>query len=221
MNQILQFFQKHFEHPNYLYFLISLVMLLILPALASLVVFGDLLLKITYGIVILMACIYTSRSYQDLLLMGVLGISTFFLFVRYQDYHVISVANPVITLFFFGLVFIRLMQYIFQPKSVSTNDVLALSSGYLILGIIAAPFFFVLDMQLENAFSIPKGAEFYDLLYFSYITLTGVGYGDIVPVHQLAKSLALCVGIIGQLYLAILVGIIIGKYLAPENETSA
>ncbi len=165
-----------------------------------------------------MACIYTSKSYKDLLLLGVLGAVSFFLFMLYQDTQIISIANPVITFLFFGLVFIRLMQYVFQPKSVSINDVLALSSGYLILGVIAAPFFFVIDMQLENAFSIPKGVDFYDLLYFSYITLTGVGYGDIVPVHQLAKSLALCVGIIGQLYLAILVGIIIGKYLALENE---
>jgi len=221
MEQVLQFFQKHFEQPNYLYFLISLVLMLILPGLASLVVFGNLLLDITYGIVILMACIYASRSYQDLILLGVLGIAAFFLFILYQKSHIISIANPIITLLFFGFVFIRLMQYIFQPKSVSTNDVLALCSGYLILGIIAAPFFFVLDMQLENAFSIPKGADFYDLLYFSYITLTGVGYGDIVPKHQLAKSLALCVGIIGQLYLAILVGIIIGKYLSLENETGS
>ena len=217
-NQIVQFFQRHFEHPNYLYFLISLVLMLILPALASLVSFGHLLMDLAFGAVILMASIYASKSYKDLFLLGILGTALFFLFMLYQGAHIISIANPIITFLFFGLVFIRLMQYVFQPKSVSINDVLALCSGYLILGIIAAPFFFVLDMQLENAFSIPKGADFYELLYFSYITLTGVGYGDIVPVHQLAKSLALSVGIIGQLYLAILVGIIIGKYLALENE---
>ncbi len=52
MKQIVQFFQKHFEHPNYLYFLISLVLMLVLPALASLVSFGHLLLDFTNGMVI-------------------------------------------------------------------------------------------------------------------------------------------------------------------------
>jgi len=217
IKQIQQFFQQHFEHPNYLYFLISLLMMLILPSLASMVVFGNLLLIATFGIVVLMACIYVSRSYKDLLMLGGLGITTFILFILNVNLNFISILNPIITLFFFGLVFIRLMQYTFSPKSVTMNDIYALCSGYLVLGIIAAPFFFVLDMQFENAFSIDKGAEFYDLLYFSYITLTGVGYGDIVPVHKMAKSLALVLGIIGQLYLAILVGIIIGKYLTPEN----
>ncbi len=218
MKQVIEFFQKHFEHPNYLYFFISLVSMLILPALASFFVFGNLILKVNYGIVIMMACIYSSRSYRDLLLLGLLGIPAFLFFVSFQNSQMITIVNLIITLLFFGLVFIRLMQYVFQPKSVTFNDILALNSGYLILGIIAASFFFVLHILLENAFSISKGANFYDLLYFSYITLTGVGYGDIVPVHQIAKSLALCVGIIGQLYLAILVGIIIGKYLSIENK---
>ena len=98
------------------------------------------------------------------------------------------------------------------------HDILALCSGYLILGVIAAPFFFMLDMQLEGAFSIENNTDFYDLLYFSYITLTAVGYGDIVPVHKVAKSMSLLLGIIGQLYLAILVGIIVGKYLTAERK---
>ncbi|MEL6719119.1 MAG: potassium channel family protein, partial [Bacteroidota bacterium] len=89
-----------------------------------------------------------------------------------------------------------------------------LSAGYIILGVIAAPFFFLVNMQLENALSISQDASFSDLLYFSYITLTGVGYGDITPVHPIAKSLSLLLGIIGQLYLAVLVGIIIGKYIS-------
>lgn len=217
VKSIQQFFRYHFEHPNYFYFSLSLVLLLILPSIASLIIFGDVLLKLTYGLVILMACIYTSKSYRDVLLLGILGLAAFIAFLLNVQFHIISLFTPIITLSFFGLVLTRLLQHVFLPKAVSINDVLALCSGYLILGVIAAPFFFVMDLQFDNAFSIPKGADFQDLLYFSYITLTGVGYGDIVPTHPMTKSIALTLGIIGQLYLAVLVGIIIGKYLTPAK----
>lgn len=221
MKKVKRFFQHHFNHPNYLYFFISLMVMLVVPSFSSFVVFGDLFLKITYGLVILIACIYTSRSYQDVIAMGVLGGMAYLLFILNENFHVpiMSFWTPIFTLLFFGLVFLRLMQYVFRPKTVSLNDVLALCSGYLILGVTAAPFFLVLDMQLDNAFSLEKNADFYDLLYFSYITLTAVGYGDIVPVHKVAKSMALILGIIGQLYLAILVGIIVGKYLTSGKRT--
>lgn len=218
MNSIKQFFHHQFKQPNYLIFLISLVLLLILPSLAPMLAMGSILLRLAYGMVILMACIYTSKSYQDLMLLGILGIINYVLFILYNRSDVASIINPIITLIFFGFVFTRLIEYVFSPKSVTINDIYALSAGYIIIGVIAAPFFFLVNMQLEDAFSISQDASFSDLLYFSYITLTGVGYGDITPKHPIAKSLSLVLGIIGQLYTAILVGIIIGKYLTSMEE---
>ena len=146
MNSLKQFFHNQFKQPNYLIFLISLVLLLILPALAPLLSMGSILLRIAYGMVVLMACIYTSKSYQDLLLLGLLGGINYVLFILYSSSDVASVINPIITLTFFGFVFVRLMEYVFSPKSVTINDIYALSAGYIILGIIAAPFFFVVNM---------------------------------------------------------------------------
>lgn len=217
MNDLKRFFHHQFEQPNYLIFLISLVLLLILPALSPFITLGNLLLRVTYGFVLLVACIYTSKSYQDLVLLSILGVINYVFFLLYNQSNIASVVNPLITLTFFGLVFTRLMQYVFSPKSVTINDVYALSSGYIIMGVIAAPFFFLVNMKLEQAFSSAQELEFLDLMYFSYITLTGVGYGDITPAHAISRSLSLLLGIIGQLYIAILVGIIIGKYLASES----
>ena len=219
MEHLSKFFKYHFEHPNYLYFLVSLIMMLIIPSLANFLPFSGLILECSFGLVILMASIYTSRSYKDLRLLIIVGSSLFVLFVLYQQYQFVPLLNPLLTVVFFGMVFWRLMRYVFSPKSVQLNDVLALSAGYLVLGIMAAPCFYVIEIQFHNSFNISGESQFYDLLYFSYITLTGVGYGDIVPLHPLAKSLSLIVGIIGQLYLVILVGIVIGKYLARDEAS--
>ena len=47
----------------------------------------------------------------------------------------------------------------------------------------------------------------------SFVSLTTLGYGDIVPITDAAKSLAVFLGIVGQMYITIIVGIMVGKYV--------
>ena len=216
-----KYFKHHFNNPNYLYFFVSLILMLVIPALAPYVVFGRLLMEIMYALVILLACVYTSRSYRDLRLFGLIGIVSYALFILFDQFNVASIFLPITTGLFFGLVLIRLIQYVLEPRRMEVNDILALCSGYIVLGVMATTFFSVLDLQLEHAFSFEQDAEFYDLMYFSFITLTSVGYGDIVPMHPMARSIVLLLAILGQLYLAILVGIIIGKYISSNNISSS
>jgi len=56
-----------------------------------------------------------------------------------------------------------------------------------------------------------------DLLYFSLVTLSTVGYGDIVPVHPEVRMLAALEGIFGVLYIAIMVAILISAYKRPAG----
>ena len=55
-----------------------------------------------------------------------------------------------------------------------------------------------------------KGTE--QAMYFSMVTYTTLGYGDVLPVSQQAKSLALVEAVVGQLYLAVLIGKLVGMY---------
>ncbi len=56
-------------------------------------------------------------------------------------------------------------------------------------------------------------AIFDQLMYFSYITLLTIGYGDLYPVTVLAQKAGILLGIAGQLYLSIITATIVGKYL--------
>jgi hypothetical protein len=58
---------------------------------------------------------------------------------------------------------------------------------------------------------------FHDYLYFSFVTLTTLGYGDITPVSAFAKSLTIFIAITGQLYLTILIAMLVGKYLSSTQ----
>lgn len=216
-NKLVTHLQYHFNNPNYLYFFLSLLFLILTPPIASLFKFGDLVLDVTYGFVILMSAIYNATNLKKLTIYLLLGVVLFLLFLYGNRQSTFGILNPILTLIFFSLIFWELVTYILQSKEITVNDVFAAISGYLILGIVFSPLFFLINSQLPNSFTLDSDAEFYELLYFSFITLTTVGFGDISPIHPIARSLTLVLGIIGQLYLTILIGIIIGKYLAGEQ----
>jgi hypothetical protein len=55
-----------------------------------------------------------------------------------------------------------------------------------------------------------------DIIYFSYITLTTLGYGEIIPVNAFARSLAIIEAIIGVMYLAIIISRVVGLFIAKS-----
>ncbi|MBR9997539.1 MAG: two pore domain potassium channel family protein [Cyclobacteriaceae bacterium] len=57
-----------------------------------------------------------------------------------------------------------------------------------------------------------------DLLYYSFITLSTIGYGDISPLSLPAKNMAVIIGLVGQFYNAFIMAVIIGKFLQVENS---
>ncbi len=60
--------------------------------------------------------------------------------------------------------------------------------------------------------------EFSDLIYFSFVTITTLGYGDITPVSRMAKNLALLEAVWGQTYLAVLVARLVGLHLSGSGR---
>ena len=93
---------------------------------------------------------------------------------------------------------------------------------YLNIGIIFMALFSLVDLLAPNAFSglgalqdtLAIASKF---IYFSFVTLTSVGYGDIVPVHPIARSLANIEAIIGQLYPATLLARLVTLELQGDS----
>lgn len=59
---------------------------------------------------------------------------------------------------------------------------------------------------------------FNKMIYFSFITLTSIGYGDITPSSIMAEKVVAFYGLIGHFYSVVIVGIIVGKYVAVRSE---
>jgi uncharacterized membrane protein len=91
--------------------------------------------------------------------------------------------------------------------------------GALLLAIVEIVHKLVYHLD-SGAINFAGGAAkgFHDYLYFSFVTLTTLGYGDVTPVSSLAKSVAMTIAVAGQFYMTILIAILVGKYLSNAAE---
>lgn len=109
-------------------------------------------------------------------------------------------------------------------ERIGANEIIGSACVYMLLGVIwAVVYIFVLGLEanaFENLTAAPLKGEVAELLYFSFVTLTTLGYGDILPVSPLARVLAALEAIAGQLYLTILVAALVGRHLSSRAESS-
>lgn len=124
---------------------------------------------------------------------------------------------------FYLVVTFEIIKQVWYAKQVNKNVIFGLMSGYISLGLIG--FFVCLSIELVEPGSFQGSllgtlgqtellAE--ELMYFSFITLMTIGYGDILPVTFLAQKAAMFIGLIGQFYLVIITAIVVGKFLQQK-----
>ena len=121
------------------------------------------------------------------------------------------------------LVFVMLKRTL-RPGRITVYRVIGGIAGYLLIGFTWTFAYQLLIQQAPDAIHFEPGMvdrlfrEPSHLLYFSFITLTTVGYGDAYPVHPAARSLAVAEALVGQLYLAILIASLVGMALQARSE---
>ncbi len=109
-----------------------------------------------------------------------------------------------------------LLRYIFSARAVNRDVLYAAVAVYLLLGAVFVPIYGILESVWPGSFadgSYPnQPVQWQQLLYYSYATLTTMGYGDVLPLSWWARSLASTEAVIGVLYLAILMARLVGLY---------
>lgn len=130
-----------------------------------------------------------------------------------------GVVHALGTLAMVGLT-VTLVQRVVAPGRVDIERLHVAVSAYLAAGFAFGNAYLLLELLQPGSFgdlpahTLHKG---HTLVYFSFTTLTTVGYGDIAPATPAARALAAAEGIGGQLYLAVLVGRLIGLHLSDRG----
>ena len=116
---------------------------------------------------------------------------------------------------FFTLVCANVLGHVFDRTAVDANKLYAVCCVYLLAGIAWAFLYAITEALVPGSFDLSKFADvptgrMQHLIYFSLVTLTTLGYGDIAPVSGFAQTSAALEAIFGQAYLAVLVARLVG-----------
>ncbi|MEO0536898.1 MAG: ion channel [Cyanobacteria bacterium P01_A01_bin.123] len=109
---------------------------------------------------------------------------------------------------------------IFTAPEVTIDIVRGGISVYLLIGFIWALLYGIVNTLDANAFSQPlvQIGSYLRTIHFSFTTLTTLGYGDIVPLSEVAQVLTNLEAIIGQMYSSVFIAILIGSYLSQRSR---
>jgi len=132
----------------------------------------------------------------------------------------LKLLSLLIFLIFFCLALVIAAREVFSRSSITLNTFAGALSLYFLLGMIwTLAYIFVYQLQPLAFKGLDEMVVHNELefIYFSYITLTSLGYGDIVAMTPIARTLAYIEVIIGQFYMAVLVGALVGKYIANHK----
>jgi len=123
---------------------------------------------------------------------------------------------------FFALTAARLFVHLQNSRSISRADLYNAVNIYLLLGATWAALYGVMEALQPGSFQL--GSQLTDrqsdFIYFSLVTLSTVGYGDIVAITGEARMLAALEGVAGVLYLAITVAILVSGYRRGSSDSA-
>jgi hypothetical protein len=112
-----------------------------------------------------------------------------------------------------------------EEKRISLDGLCGALGGYLLVGVLFGHLYCIAATVTADSFKgdaapapdLPLGVLRFRLTYFSLITLTTVGYGDITPASDVARSLAVVEAVIGQFYIAVLIGQLVGLRVSQST----
>ncbi|MYC15590.1 MAG: hypothetical protein F4Y39_17845 [Gemmatimonadetes bacterium] len=121
---------------------------------------------------------------------------------------------------FYGICLLIFLHRIFSETTVTIDSIQGGIAIYFLSGVFWAFLYQTLLLFDPDAilFSDHVVGAFSDLIYFSFITMTTLGYGDIMPISRMAKNMAVLEAVWGQTYLAVLVARLVGLHLSGSGR---
>lgn len=111
------------------------------------------------------------------------------------------------------------LRFAMRATSVDIEHLYAALSAYLLAGIFFGSLYWVLEQIAPGTFAAPDDFSRVSAIYFSFVTLATLGFGDIVPRTDVVRGLAIMEGVSGQLFLAVLVARLVSLYTRDKPTT--
>jgi hypothetical protein len=213
--------------PNYsLSFIVLVLHLLLLASQPFILAVGNSFWMLGILIAILLVGVWVNKWGRNTSILKIIAIVVNIVCsVLYYYYN-----TPIIEIIYIGsvllLIFFSLIVHfitVLKVERVDTSTIFSSISFYILGGYAGATAAWLVETISPGSFSINHPVathQLFDFVYFSFVTMATLGYGDIIPANEIAKTLAIFISLFGQLYLTIFLVITLGKYMQQKKSNN-
>ncbi len=189
--------------------------------------FGRLVAHIFFSLIIVAGVLTTFKNKWLSFFAIVLAVTSLALnwVEEFRPEEGLAVLTNSLNLIYLGVLLAVVIAQVFREGPVTAHRIRGAIVIYLLLGVMWAFAYQVVALTIPQAFRLPEGlitgkpgALRRELTYFSVVTLTTTGYGDITAVHPVARTLVMLEALVGQLYPAIVLAWLVSLAITHQKE---
>ena len=174
----------------------------------------NLISVLIFSIILLLSA-YSINSKVTLFAFGAILLE---LATRATDFIYLHYTAELLTNLFIIFIVVSVIKDLLVRKNVDIYVLVAAINGYLLLAIMFMSLVAFCDFYIPGSYNT-TGTTAMELVYYTMITLTTAGYGDITPQLPISQSLSMLIAVTGQFYVAIIVAILVGKFASNRMQT--
>ncbi len=171
-----------------------------------------------YSLIFFTAIFTLNTGRKTLFFVAVIALITEWI-TEWFEVPVVNYISLFVNVIFFQIIIIKLIIQIAKSKKADAGVIFESINGYLMLGLLFVTWVAVALLYDPTSFNFttdnPTDPH---LTYFVFVTMTTLGYGEITPTLPFAKSLSILISTSGQIYVAVIIAMLVGKYAQATNQ---
>ena len=211
-----------FPFANSILLFFTIVTIFILPIFSR----QDISLTYTATVTgIFISAVFSLKKNHKFLIYSAVFLSIAVWISFFSNYNLLKMGFRFLNFLFFLFLVASLISQVYSTSTVTTRVIVDSITAYFLLGLAFSMFVMLVSGFIPEAYNVSFSKELetgmlepiQDNIYYTFMTFTTTGYGDVVPTHPVSKSLAVLMSASGQLYVAIIIALLIGKYASSKN----
>jgi len=214
--------QRGLLRTNIILLIALLVLIFLMPAITMDITLVNRALLCLVVISGLLAADFSKSLFRFLFAFASLVVAVTLAGLLFRESEALAFLTFLLNTLFFIWITIALIAHVAGASNVKASTLLCAVNSYLLIGLSLSLLYIILDLLVPGSFDLSgdPANKFSIFVYYGFVTLTTLGYGDILPLTPMARSLAAFTALFGQLYLVIIMAFLIGKYLQAKSLES-
>jgi len=179
---------------------------------------------------LLFSCIFilSALSIRNVGQKKLLAIALLYIILTWIAYEVniaeVSLGVRIVVAGAFLFTIVRLIKQTAEAKDVNVGVIADSISGFLLVGLVFSMLAHSITRLIPGAYHFPTGddltrqTQLSEMFYYVFVTYSSTGYGDITPVSPAARAFATLISVSGQMYIAIIIALLVGKFSSKSTR---